>query len=57
MDVEANAVVKDEYTIEAWEESVPLGELFVKLFYIVLLRTALVATCILSFAWWPTATC
>jgi hypothetical protein len=57
MDVEANAVVKDEYTIEAWEESVPPGELFVKLFYIVLLRTALVATCMLSFAWWPTATC
>jgi hypothetical protein len=26
MDVEANTVVKDEYTIEAWEESVPPGD-------------------------------
>jgi hypothetical protein len=30
MDVKTNAVVKDEYTIKAWEESVPLVDVLNK---------------------------
>jgi hypothetical protein len=30
MDVETNAVVEDEYTIKAWEEIVPLGDVLNK---------------------------
>ena len=30
MDVRTNAVVKDEYAIEAWEESVLLGDVLNK---------------------------
>jgi hypothetical protein len=30
MDVKTNAVVKDEYAIKVWEESVPLGDVLNK---------------------------